>query len=279
LVVVASLFTLSVAGASWSAPGDVSLVSPAPAKGGVPQSAISADGRLVAFTCDVGQGYWQVLVRDMVTGETTLVSRASGPTGAEGNDGSADPSISADGRFVAFDSEASNLSPGDHDDDEDVFVRGLRAQTTTLISRASGTNAPRATTRTLAPTRPVPRSRPTGGSSPSIPTPATHPATTVAALPTYSYVISVHTSRPSSAAPAAAAIRFETAGVAFSSLPARPMPSLKRHEDHVRGSRRSAGRGPQRGASNDCLRGRSHRAHRQTVRGADAHRGLLRLTK
>jgi TolB protein len=140
LVVVASLFTLSVAGASWSAPGDVSLVSPAPAKGGVPQSAISADGRLVAFTCDVGQGYWQVLVRDMVTGETTLVSRASGPTGAEGNDGSADPSISADGRFVAFDSEASNLSPGDHDDDKDVFVRDLRAQTTTLISRASGTN-------------------------------------------------------------------------------------------------------------------------------------------
>jgi hypothetical protein len=165
--------SLSVAGASWSAPGDVSLVSPAPAKGGVPQSAISADGRLVAFTCDVGQGYWQVLVRDMVTGETTLVSRASGPTGAEGNDGSADPSISADGRFVAFDSEASNLSPGDHDDDKDVFVRDLRAQTTTLISRASGTNAPRATTRTLAPTRPVPRSRPTGGSWPSIRTPAT----------------------------------------------------------------------------------------------------------
>ena len=46
--------------------------------------------------------------------------------------------ISPGGRFVAFDSNASNLHPDDTDATGDVFVRDLQAGTTTLISRASG---------------------------------------------------------------------------------------------------------------------------------------------
>ncbi|HMJ90849.1 MAG TPA: Calx-beta domain-containing protein, partial [Candidatus Acidoferrum sp.] len=48
---------------------------------------------------------------------------------------SSDPSVSADGRFVAFQSDASDLVPGDDNFDMDVFVRDLVAGTTRLISR------------------------------------------------------------------------------------------------------------------------------------------------
>ena len=44
------------------------------------------------------------------------------------------PAISADGRFVAFDSLASNLVPGDTNGTNDVFVRDRRAGTTTRVS-------------------------------------------------------------------------------------------------------------------------------------------------
>jgi Tol biopolymer transport system component len=47
------------------------------------------------------------------------------------------PSVSADGRFVAFDSEASNLVAGDTNDTWDVFVRDRRTKTTTLVSVSS----------------------------------------------------------------------------------------------------------------------------------------------
>ena len=43
-------------------------------------------------------------------------------TGTQGNHLSGDPSISGDGRYVAFDSWASNLVPGDTNDNGDVFV-------------------------------------------------------------------------------------------------------------------------------------------------------------
>jgi hypothetical protein len=46
-------------------------------------------------------------------GDVALVSRASGANGAKGDDASFSPSLSADGRFVAFESNASNLSPDD----------------------------------------------------------------------------------------------------------------------------------------------------------------------
>lgn len=107
-------------------------------------ASISADGRFVAFQSlarldpDDGDGYDDVYVRDLQTNSTTLVSRASGVSGATGNFYSRNPSVSADGRFVAFHSAASNLHPDDPDAIQDVYVRDLLANTTTLVSRASG---------------------------------------------------------------------------------------------------------------------------------------------
>ncbi len=59
-------------------------------------------------------------------GETLLVSRADGPAGAGGDDHSLNPSISADGRFVAFDSGADNLSADDKNAFFNVFVHDTR---------------------------------------------------------------------------------------------------------------------------------------------------------
>ena len=65
-------------------------------------------------------------------------SRAAGVAGAKGNGASSSPSISADGRYVSFNSQATNLSPDDTDTTGDVYVRDLQTNTTTLASRASG---------------------------------------------------------------------------------------------------------------------------------------------
>jgi Tol biopolymer transport system component len=67
---------------------------------------------------------------------TTRVSLSS--TDAQGDGGSALPSISADGRFVAFVSTATNLVPGDSNGVADVFVRDRRSGTTQRVSVATG---------------------------------------------------------------------------------------------------------------------------------------------
>ena len=64
-----------------------------------------------------------IFVHDRQTGKTRRVSVSSG--GVQGNGDSFDPAISADGRFVAFESEATNLVPGDTNNAVDVFVRIL----------------------------------------------------------------------------------------------------------------------------------------------------------
>lgn len=107
--------------------------------------AITPNGAFVVFestatTFGVAGGSVQVYVHNMGTGQVQLVSRASGASGAAGNASSETfegPSISDDGRFVAFESAASNLVPKDGNDRPDVFVRDLESQTTTLISRGS----------------------------------------------------------------------------------------------------------------------------------------------
>ncbi|HEV7774437.1 MAG TPA: hypothetical protein VGO48_14245 [Conexibacter sp.] len=105
--------------------------------------AISPDGTRVAFASTatnmgVPGTDAHVYLRTLATGGTQLVDRASGPAGAAGN-GPADlPSLSRDGRLVAFGSEASNLSADDPDTSADVFVRDTVAGTTTLLSRRSG---------------------------------------------------------------------------------------------------------------------------------------------
>jgi hypothetical protein len=60
-----------------------------------------------------------------VGGSTPKTKRVSvSSAGAEANEGSANPSVSADGRFVAFQSSHSNLVAGDGNGFDDVFVRG-----------------------------------------------------------------------------------------------------------------------------------------------------------
>jgi len=107
--------------------------------------AISGDGRFIAFATVATNldpldtdAASDVYVRDLDTGFTQLVSRATGAAGAKGNLSSGTPSISADGRYVAFDSVAQNLVPEDADFIRDVYVRDLQTNTTTLVSRASG---------------------------------------------------------------------------------------------------------------------------------------------
>ena len=146
--VVAALFAL-LALPARGARDDLDLVSRAtggtPADGPSMDPAISSDGRFVAFSSEADNlsaedvdGVRDVFVRDLATGVTTLVSRADGPGGAGGDGGSSRPSISADGRLVAFSSFAHNLSAEDEEAFEDVFVRDMTLATTTLVSRASG---------------------------------------------------------------------------------------------------------------------------------------------
>jgi Ca2+-binding RTX toxin-like protein len=89
--------------------------------------SISADGRYVAFNSDASNlvsgdtnGFADVFVNDLQTGTTKLISVAS--DGTPGDNYSFSPSISADGRYVAFDSAASNLVSGDPNGFADVFV-------------------------------------------------------------------------------------------------------------------------------------------------------------
>src|SRR4028119_292088 len=68
----------------------------------------------------------------------TLVSVDS--AGNQGNSDSYTPSVSADGRFVAFSSDASNLVPGDTNNNNDIFVRDTLTNTTTRVSVDSAGN-------------------------------------------------------------------------------------------------------------------------------------------
>src|SRR5947208_2896559 len=101
--------------------------------------SISADGRFVAFYSFASNlvagdtnGVIDVFVRDRKTGKTTRVSVNS--HGAQGKGDSFVPSISADGRFVAFNSFASNLVGGDTNTVSDVFVRDRKTGKTDPLS-------------------------------------------------------------------------------------------------------------------------------------------------
>jgi Tol biopolymer transport system component len=104
--------------------------------------ALSADGTRVAFVSSAsnlvagdGNGAADIFLTDR-DGNVTRVSVAA--DGGDPNGPSSDPDISADGRFVAFESAASNLVAGDTNDAPDVFVRDLKTGTTTLVSVARG---------------------------------------------------------------------------------------------------------------------------------------------
>ncbi len=105
--------------------------------------AMSADGRWVAFSSGADNlvagdtnTRGDVFVHDQQTGTTTRVSL--GPGGVQANADSGFPTISADGRWVAFESYASNLVAGDTNGRMDIFVHDRQTATTTRASVGSG---------------------------------------------------------------------------------------------------------------------------------------------
>ena len=101
--------------------------------------SISADGRYVAFASLAGNlvpqdtnGEYDVFVCDRQTGEVKRVS--VGSAGAQANGTSGSPSISADGRRVAFLSRATNLVANDTNSKWDVFVHTLATGVTERVS-------------------------------------------------------------------------------------------------------------------------------------------------
>lgn len=109
--------------------------------GGAP--SLSADGRYVAFYSDATNlvdglvvGERNIYLRDRVAGTTTIVSVGAGGEAANGP--SLFPSISADGRYVAFQSQASNLVAGDTNGASDIFVRDVVAGVTERACAVEG---------------------------------------------------------------------------------------------------------------------------------------------
>jgi Tol biopolymer transport system component len=109
------------------------------AKRGGAYPSLSSDGRFVAFSSETPNltsgdtnRAWDVFVHDFQTGTTERVSVDS--SGAEANGASLNPSISADGRFVAFETLATNLVAGDTNASWDIFVHDRLGGSTTLVS-------------------------------------------------------------------------------------------------------------------------------------------------
>jgi Tol biopolymer transport system component len=106
--------------------------------------AVSADGQIVAFSSSAGNlvaddsnGVGDVFVYDRARKETARVSLGAGGVEATGRDSFA-PALSADGRYVAFASDAANLVPDDTNNATDVFVHDRQARTTTRVSVDAG---------------------------------------------------------------------------------------------------------------------------------------------
>lgn len=103
-------------------------------------SGVSRDGRLVLFWSHATNlvagdtnGFEDMFLRDVLLGTTTRLG--SGLDGAQPNGGNRFPSMSDDGRIVAFQSYASNLVPEDANDREDIFVLDRRTGETTRVGQ------------------------------------------------------------------------------------------------------------------------------------------------
>jgi len=104
--------------------------------------AISADGRYIAYTSDSSNlvegdtnDTGDIFVHDLMDGETSRVSVAS--DGTQGNENSSGDSVSANGRYIAFSSAASNLVDDDTNSEPDIFVHDRWSEETTRVSVSS----------------------------------------------------------------------------------------------------------------------------------------------
>ena len=134
------------------ATGSVSLVSAdaaGNAAGNSSTAAISGDGRVVAFhsssptlATGFGGSVTNVFARDIAAGTTAVVSRNA--ANAQANESSFRPSLSGDGRFVAFESIASDLVPNFGGRRFGVFVYDRTANATVAVSRNGAGTGPNA---------------------------------------------------------------------------------------------------------------------------------------
>lgn len=105
--------------------------------------SLSADGRYVAFESEAdnlvqgdGNGARDIFVHDRAIGKTVRVSIST--AGTESNGNSSRPAISADGRYVAFESDANNLVAGDTNGVSDIFLHDRVTGETTRVSVITG---------------------------------------------------------------------------------------------------------------------------------------------
>lgn len=105
---------------------------------------ISANGRFIVFTsaatnlvADDTNTLEDIFLRDRLTGITERISVAANGTQANANSGPG-AAVSADGRYVVFSSDATNLVEDDTNEAGDIFLRDRQAQTTTRISLGPG---------------------------------------------------------------------------------------------------------------------------------------------
>ncbi len=146
---IVALGLLAPAGALAHAPGVTERVSVSSAGSEGNQqserSAVSADGRFVAFVSLADNlvpgdtnNEADIFVHDRLTGTTERVSVSSREEQANGDSSFLGffqkPAISADGRFVAFASTATNLVAHDTNNAEDIFVRDRLNGTTERVS-------------------------------------------------------------------------------------------------------------------------------------------------
>ncbi|MDQ6806100.1 MAG: hypothetical protein M3065_14335, partial [Actinomycetota bacterium] len=117
----------------------LTIISPQWPNGASDSPSVSADGRYIAFASSASNlvggdtnGVQDIFVTDTVAGTTRRISVSS--TLDQANGPSSDPHISDDGRYVAFQSDATNLVPGDTNGATDVFVYDL---STGAIQRVS----------------------------------------------------------------------------------------------------------------------------------------------
>ena len=143
LLIAATCITLGLPVRAQGGTGTIERVSlssaAAEANGDSEVPAISTDGRYVAFASDATNlvsgdtnDAEDIFVRDRQTGQTTRVSVSS--SGVQGNNDSDAPAISYDGRYVAFQSMASNLAAADTNSTWDVFVHDRQTGQTTCVS-------------------------------------------------------------------------------------------------------------------------------------------------
>ncbi len=113
-------------------------------------ASISADGRWVAFPSrginlvpgDVN-GVYDIFVRDRLTGTTEIATTGWAGDAADGQ--ALYPSLSNDGRYIAFDGAATNLVPGDVNGQRDIFLRDRGPQAEFFHAYCFGDGAAHAT--------------------------------------------------------------------------------------------------------------------------------------